>query len=822
MAQESKIKEFPDISNKLIAPTKKSVFERQKAEAEAKRQRDQEETAAVYEDFVKSFDDDDSGAPPRAGPPNRGGIGDRGGIGPPSKRLFSGGPAGRGGLGARGHSGPGSLGPPPPSLSRKRAYDGSAPTQREGLFAFEDANTGPADPNTALQHSDDEDTGSRTRTQERTIPKPTLRLSSLPPGTSPAAIKAVLPSNLTVDGVRIVPPSGNNPAERRSFTAVVTLAKDTPAWDIDTAVSALQNRYMGKGFYLSLSRHLSSATVGLDTPSLGLSSSSSSLPFGAKPIPPPNLGRAPPGGHRGGYAPPSNYNAPQYRGAPQVQINVSPPADLKQIKLIHKTVEALLTHGPEFEALLMSRRDVQLDEKWAWIWDSRSVGGVYYRWRIWDILTGASKKKGRKFSSTTQHVFEGAAAWAMPERGLPFEYATHLEEFVSDSDYDSSEDEDSGDEGRRRYAHHHGGAPPPDILNLEGDEEAYLNPLQKAKLTHLLARLPNTNAKLRRGDVARVTAFAIQHAGEGAEEVVQMITSNVRKPFAFTSANSERKPTTDDKEAEDSTTEDIAKPAAMTKETEDTSPSMLIGLYLISDILSSCATSGVRHAWRYRQLFEAALKRQKTLEHLGRLDKQLNWGRLRAEKWKRSVQSVLALWEGWCVFPQASQEHFSDVFNSPPLTKEEEAAAAAAEKEKAEKEKAKSRWKTVDERAAEEAAALRATEAAEGDAMDMDDVDGEPMLDEDVDGEPMADDEDMDGEPMVDSDDDGAKAQEEEAAQEQPKPEVVSRREALAASIAARLGKATAPDAPAKPLNPTEAKRRRPKAEDMFAVSDED
>ncbi|KAK4690622.1 hypothetical protein P7C71_g6211, partial [Lecanoromycetidae sp. Uapishka_2] len=241
---------------------------------------------------------------------------------------------------------------------------------------------------------------------------------------------------------------------------------------------------------------------------------------------------------------------PQYRGAPQVQVNVNPPSDLKQLKLIHKTLEALLTHGPEFEALLMSRREVQMGEKWAWLWDSRSTGGVYYRWRIWDILTGASRKKGR-FSSSSQHIFEGGAAWAMPERGLPFEYTTRLEEFVSDSDYNSSEDEDSGDEGRRRYAQHHGGAPPPDVSSLEGDSEAYLNPLQKAKLTHLLARLPVTNAKLRRGDVARVTAFAIQHAGEGAEEVVQMITLNVQKPLAFTSANADRKPPTEDKELGD-------------------------------------------------------------------------------------------------------------------------------------------------------------------------------------------------------------------------------------------------------------------------------
>ena len=815
MAKDSKIKEFPDISNKLTAPTKKSIFEKQKAEAEAKRQREQEETAAVYEDFVKSFDDEDIGLRSSGGPARGGGLGDRGGFTGPGKRHYSGPPAGTAGrLGGR-DSGPGSLGPPPTSLARKRAYDGSPPTQREGLFAFEDAREGPADPKTALQHSDDEDKGSRTRTQERAVLKPTIRLSSLPPGTSPAAIKAILPPNLTVDGVRMLAPSGTGTMERKSSSAVVTLAKDTPALDIDTAVSALQNRYMGRGFYLSLSRHLSSASVGLDTPSLGLSSATSSLPFGARPIPPPNLGRAPPGGHRGGFAPPSSYNSAQYgRSAPQVQVNVNPPGDLKQLKLIHKTLEALLTHGPEFEALLMSRKDVQTDEKWAWLWDSRSTGGVYYRWRLWDILTGASRRKGRDISSS-QHIFEGGAAWAMPERGLPFEYVTRLEELVSDSEYDSSEDEDSGDEGRRRYAHHHGGAPPPDGPSLDADSEAYLNPLQKAKLTHLLARLPVTNAKLRRGDVARVTAFAIQHAGEGAEEVVQMIVSNVQKPLAFTSANADRKPPNEEKDDE-TPAEHTPNPTTTEKEKEDLSPAKLIALYLISDILSSSSTSGVRHAWRYRQLFEAALKRHKTFEHLGRLDKRMNWGRLRAEKWKRSVQSVLALWEGWCVFPQASQERFGSVFASPPLTKEEEAAKKASEEAEKAAEKAKSRWKTVDERTAEREAEI-AKRAEEEDTMD---VDGEPMADDDgdLDGVPMED-EDVDGEPMVDSDDEQPDVPKASASEEQPKAEL-SRREALAASIAARLGKGPGQEAQ-KAVPPAAAARtRRPKAADMFADSD--
>lgn len=861
MAKDSKIKEFPDIGSKLTAPAKKSIFEKQKAEAEAKRQREEEETAAVYEDFVKSFDDEESGARSGGGPTRGGGVGDRGGFVGHGTRHYAAssmGNSGRGGLGGGRGSGPGSLGPPPTSLSRKRAYDGSLPTQREGLFAFEDAREDTADPRTALQHSDDEDTGSGTRAQERAIPKPTIRLSSLPPGTSPAAIKAVLPSSLTVDGVRILPPSGPEATERKSSSAVVTLAKETPALDIDTAVSALQNRYMGRGFYLSLSRYLSSASVGIDTPSLGLSSSTSSLPFGARPIPSVNLGRQPPGAHRGGFAPPSSYNSAQYgRVAPQVQVNVIPPGDLKQLKLIHKTLEALLTHGPEFEALLMSRKDVQTDERWAWLWDSRSTGGVYYRWKLWDILTGASRKKGRNFSSP-QQVFEGGAAWASPERGLPFEYTTRLEDFVSDSDYDSSEDEDSGDEGRRRYAHHHGGAPPPDGPSLDAESEAYLNPLQKAKLTHLLARLPMTNAKLRRGDVARVTAFAIQHAGEGAEEVVQMIVANVHKPFAFTGANPDRKPPTEEKD-DDTPAENEPNPSTTEKEKEDLSPAKLIALYLISDILSSSSTSGVRHAWRYRQLFEAALKRHKTFEHLGRLDKRMNWGRLRAEKWKRSVQSVLALWEGWCVFPQASQEHFGTVFASPPLTKEEEEAAKkAGEEADRAAEKAKGRWKTVDERTAErEAESARRAEKesrmdVDGEPMVEDmDVDGEPMEEdtEDVDGEPMAEDmEDVDGEPMVDSDDEQQQQQQQqpppppslsepsESTQQPQKARAeLSRREALAASIAARLGKGSGDgngdhegqkkkmmmmmkeDA----MSPAAAARtRRPRAADMFADSD--
>src|SRR5204863_1536742 len=119
------------------------------------------------------------------------------------------------------------------------------------------------------------------------------------------------------------------------------------------------------------------------------------------------------------------------------------------------------------------------------------------------------------------------------------------------------------------------------------------------------------------------------------------------------------------------------------------------------------------------------LRAHQTFEHLGRLEKELGWGRLKIEKWRRSIGGLLSLWEGWCVFPQSSQEHFVRVFEKPPLTEKEE----TEERERAEAEKAtamfggkgKSRWKTVEENAT----ALRTDvnnryETSDGEKMEID------------------------------------------------------------------------------------------------------
>lgn len=721
MSSSKKIAEFPDVEEKLKRATKQSAFERQKQEAEAKRRREAAETAAVYEDFVKSFDHDDDASDSRPSNsrygndrPERPTLGGHA-LGGTGKRHFGVGTlkSGPGSLGpppTSFKSGPGSLGPPPTSF-KKRSYDDfhssrqrypEEPRSRPGFDERErerdrerDSEKSSLPVSKVFNDSDNEEEATvNGRAEEKAVSKPTLRLSNLPPSTSPAVIKALIPPNLTVESVKIVPPSGPQGTERKSIAAIVTLSKDTPATEIDAAVSALQNRYLGYGYFLSLHRHLSSAAIASGLTAVQ-TSATVSHPFGAKRVEEKSSGHGPHhGGYGRNYAPPSHYGPPgsAISRSGLLHVPVKPPRDIRTLRMIHKVVESVLEHGPEFEALLMSRPDVQREERWAWIWDARSEGGIWYRWRLWEIVTGSQAKRGKpKYVP----LFEGSHAWKAPEP-LAYEYTTSVDEIVSDSAYDTDEEDDFDDEQKEH----------------NDQEDTFLNPIEKAKLAHMLARLPTTLSKIRKGDIARITAFAITHASRGADEIVDMIISNVESPLSYTPANPDHQkrsgesgqgqgghnnsretspPPTEDKEKINDTT---------TTSTNDLSAARLVALYVISDVLSSSSTSGIRHAWRYRQLFETALRARKTFELLGMMADKLNWGRLRADKWKRSVGLVLSLWEGWCVFPVETHEFFVKSFENPPALKAKE---EALEREEVEKKAAASaggtgggRWKTVD------------------------------------------------------------------------------------------------------------------------------
>ncbi|KFA74469.1 hypothetical protein S40288_06429 [Stachybotrys chartarum IBT 40288] len=807
MSSSKDLANFPDLESKLQKPAKLSAFEKQKAEAEAKRQREAAETAAVYEDFVKSFDreDDDSFAPrPGPAPRARPGFGGPPPSGPSAtKRHF--------GVSAL-KTGPGSLGPPPTSFVKKRSFqDFSRSSQEKGSLGL-DKNEGTALPvNKAFETSDGEDAEeTRDPAEERAIAKPTLRLSNLPPATSPSTIKALMPETLNVEDVRMLYSTAPAGSERKSLVAIVTLSAETPANEMDMAVSTLQNRYLGLGYHLSLHRHLSSAVVGSGVlPNLS-SSSSGSHPFGAKPVEQPSGPDV--SSHRQfqrGIAPPSSYGQlPGVNRSSLLHVPVKPPQDILTIRSINKVIEQILEHGPEFEALLMTRPEVRREEKWSWIWDARSEGGIWYRWRLWEIITGPQARKGQgKYIP----LFDGGHAWKCPDKRLPHEYVTKLDEFISDSDYDSSDDEDPEGDGNRD--------------NQPLSEKTFLSPLEKAKLVHLLARLPTTISRLRKGDIARVTTFAVTHASRGADEVVDLIVSNVEQPFSLTSANLTKKKLSGNPPHDGEADE------AMSSESADVSAASLVALYVVSDILSSSSTSGVRHAWRFRQLFENALRARKVFEYLGLMPERLGWGRMRAEKWKRSVGLVLHLWEGWCVFPTESQGLFTSSFENPPSQKVDQKMEEHGNK--------RGKWKVVEATQGQDEgdgvteikvgtqpaatvdaggvpAAAPVADGIGAEPMDEDDVEGEPIDEDDVVGEPI-DEDDVEGETIVDEVADGD-PMEEDQIQRATTPQQVSDEESktVGGKEEARQGRSHAETE----ANGRGQPRKRMRAVDMFADSE--
>lgn len=114
--------QFPNVGDKLSAPSKKSAFEKARLEAEEKRKREAAETAAVYKDFVASFDE--GPAPSDSGPPSssgfrRGAFRGAAPLAAPGRRHFSG-------------SGGGSAAPPPPPLRKRNLGDAFERDDEEG------------------------------------------------------------------------------------------------------------------------------------------------------------------------------------------------------------------------------------------------------------------------------------------------------------------------------------------------------------------------------------------------------------------------------------------------------------------------------------------------------------------------------------------------------------------------------------------------------------------------------------------------------------------------------------------------------------------
>nr|POE89784.1 uncharacterized protein c11c11.01 [Quercus suber] len=670
MPDQEVVKEFPEISSKLAAPKKISAFEKERQDAAAKRQREEEETAAALKDFEDEFGVEEDAA----GPPG-GFAGSRsisGGYGMPSIPP-------RTGLGTL-DSMPGA----PPNQKRKRELEAMRDASMFGDDEeFEHDTTNFSRPS-----------GLQSNRRQDDAPKPTVQLSSLPLGTTEKIIMELLKDRLPVHSVRLIPPDVGTSA-RRSLSAIATLESGTTNAQIDNAVSALKDTYMGLGHFLSISRHLSSAAL---HPSISGLTATSSEPFGAeRPQQGPPQRNAPPLRDHRGYAPPDEYHnkfRPAYGGVRgEFEVTVRVPTDIQTMRAVHLLADRLLAEqstqrAMQLEAMLMSIPSVQQDARFAFLFDARNPAGVYYRYLLWsdDDPNEAVQARLRQPQSVQKIFIDSEHNWVLPSGAITFPDLTDLADIVDDIDYASSDEESDDEDGERRF---NGGRDVPDSGTME---RQYMTPLQRARLVHLLCRLPTSHTMLRKGDVARITNFAISHAGTGAEDIVGLLLVNVTKPLAYSLAakyeNSDEAQDEEDEyepgDALPNVEDDSTVPPRGNKREDDPSSAKLVALYVISDILSASSTAGAKNAWKYRQLFEKGFELLRIFEYLGKLDKELQWGRIKAEQWKRRVGQVFDLWESWSTFKTDILDQMKQDFFEPPMSALER---AAEEERKAEEEK---------------------------------------------------------------------------------------------------------------------------------------
>jgi U2-associated protein SR140 len=256
-------------------------------------------------------------------------------------------------------------------------------------------------------------------------------------------------------------------------------------------------------------------------------------------------------------------------------------------------------------------------------------------------------------NSTDSEIFERYGAWRGPVDPLPHEFADHLGAFESDDDSLDSEDEDEKEKPQYKLLPV-GDNYPGRVDNGHG----IMNPKSRAMLLWLLSTIPPGSIVL--DDIAAISNFAVEHAAEGMDEVTSILVSNIIQPFQLTDANTRNR--ANDAEGKD----DLRRP--------NIQQVTLNALRIVSDVLLvTSKESGV--SYKYRLAIGTELVDRKVFEHLERLPAKLEMGRMTEKTYREDVNTILAVWKEDHLFEDATLKHLDDAFNARERQKEEEEQA---------------------------------------------------------------------------------------------------------------------------------------------------
>ena len=469
------------------------------------------------------------------------------------------------------------------------------------------------------------------------------KASNLPPSIDTRRVEELFADfpSLKITRVEKIPPQGPSPKGRPSATMKVIFDKDASARDLDDAMNKLNDKkYLGKGYYLHLDRYLGGRSVetAQRTEAFGARWQAPELPKGF--APPPDLG----GGGGGGRDRPRE-------DTEQLIVTANQPPDVATLKLVHQTIEGVILGGVEFEAALMNDPQVQDEERFAWLYDQKHPVNRYYRWRLHQIVC----------DSPNPEIFERHGDWRGPQDPLPHEFADHLGAFESDDESLDSDDEEEKEKPQYK--------PLPVGDNYPGrvdNGHGIMDPRSRAMLLWMLTTVPP--GSIVADDIAAISNFAVEHAGQGMDEVTSILVSNIIQPFQLTDANTRNRAS--DAEGKD----DLRRP--------DLRQVTLNALRIISDVLFVTAKeSGV--SYKYRLAIGTELVDRKVFEHLEQIPAKLEMGRMTERSFREEVNTILKVWEEEHLFDDATLKHLDEAFNARERQKqEEEEARRLAERRK--------------------------------------------------------------------------------------------------------------------------------------------
>lgn len=466
------------------------------------------------------------------------------------------------------------------------------------------------------------------------------KASNLPPAMDSRRVEELFADfpSLKVTKIEKIPPQGPSVKGRPTATMKVIFDKDANARDLDDAMNRLNDKkYLGKGYYLHLDRYLGGRSVDTAqrTEAFGARWQAPELPKGF--APPPDLG----GGSR---------DRPR-EDTEQLIITANQPPDLVTLRLVHQTIEGVILGGVEFEAALMNDPQVQDEERFAWLYDQKHPVNRYYRWRLHQIVC----------DSPNPEIFARQGDWRGPIDPLADEFADHLGAFDSEDELEDSDDEDEKEKPQYK--------PLPVGDNYPGrvdNGHGIMSPRSRAMFLWLLTSLPP--GSIVADDIAAISVFAVEHAAQGMDEVINILISNIIEPFQLTEANTRNRMNEADGK------EDLRRP--------DVRQVTLNALRIISDVLLVTAKeSGV--SYKYRLAIGTQLVDRQVFQHLEQLPAKLEMGRMTERSYRDEVNVILKVWQDEHLFEQSVLDQLDEAFNARERQKElDEQARRAAEKRK--------------------------------------------------------------------------------------------------------------------------------------------